>query len=155
MRNPETITRNIAARFVENFGRELTAAERVAVKSASGEALRKLNGLKVRAYVTENIGLANGLCRFEDIASGKDTDIRRAVHKEVMECLLEYAVKIGTRIGAIDFVREWRDGDEGEELISIKDNANARAQRKWRRNHRDAANEYMRKWRSDRSSTDR
>lgn len=152
MRNPETITRNIAARFVENFGRELTAAERAAVKSASGEALRKFSGLKVRAYVTENIGLSNGLCRFEDIASGKDTDIRRAVHKEVAECLLEYAGRIGTRIGkqAIAFVCEWRDGDEGEELLSLKDNANAMAQRNWRRGHREAANEYMRTWRATR-----
>lgn len=150
MRNPETITRIIAARFEKEYGRKLTAAERVAVKSASGEALRKFSGLKVRAYVTENIGLANGLCRFEDIASGKDTDIRRAVHKEVAECLLEYAGRIGTRIGrqAIAFVREWRDGDEGEELLSLKDNANANNVRKWRREHREAVNEHMRKWRA-------
>lgn len=152
MRNPETITRNIAARFKDAYGRELTAAERAAVKSASGEALRKFSGLKVRAYVTENIGLANGLCRFEDIASGKDTDIRRAVHKEVMECLLEYAGRIGTRIGkqAIAFVREWRDGDEGEDLVSLADNPNANNVRKWRRGHPEAANEYMRKWRATR-----
>lgn len=150
MRNPETITSNIAARFTENFGRELTAAERAAVKSASCEALRKFSGLKVCAYVTENIGLANGLCRFEDVATGKDTDIRRAVHKEVAECLLEYAGRIGPRIGkqAIAFVREWRDGDEGEELLSLKDNANAVNVRKWRRDHREAANEIMRKWRA-------
>lgn len=152
MKNPALITAIIAARFEKEYGRELTAAERAAVKSASCEALRKFSGLKVRAYVTENIGLANGLCRFEDIATGKDTDIRRAVHKEVMECLLEYAGRIGTRIGkqAIAFVREWRDGDEGEQLFVPADNPNARAQRKWHRGHREDANEYMRKWRSAR-----
>lgn len=150
MRNPETITRNIAARFEENFGRQLTGAERAAVKSASCESLRKFSGLKVRAFVTENIGLSNALCRFEDIASGKDTDIRRAVHKEVAECLLEYAGRIGTRIGkqAIAFVREWRDGDEGENLFVPADNPNANNVRKWRREHREAANEHMRKWRA-------
>ena len=149
MRNPETITRNIAVRFEKEYGRKLTTGETARVKAASGEALRNFGGLSVRKYITEHIGEGNGLSRFEDIATGKDTDIRRAVHKEVMECILELAGRIGTRVGvsAIKFVREWRDGDEGEELISLKDNPNARAHRRWSRNHRETATERMREWR--------
>ena len=118
MRNPETITRNIAVRFEKEYGRKLTTGETARVKAASGEALRNFGGLSVRKYITEHIGEGNGLSRFEDIATGKDTDIRRAVHKEVMECILELAGRIGTRVGvsAIKFVREWRDDYDGVEV---------------------------------------
>lgn len=153
MKNPALITNNIAERFAKEFGRSLTEEELAFVKEASREALGKIRGRTVRKLVTEKIGTGNGLCRFEDIASGKDTDIRRAVHKEVMECIMEIAGELGPRIGnsAIEFVKEWEDtGDYGrvlEPLVTPKANRNAVAQRTWRKAHRDAATKNMRKWR--------
>lgn len=160
MKNPALITANIAGRFAKEFGRSLTGEEIALVKEASSEALRKIRGRTVRKLVTEKIGTGNGLCRFEDIASGKDTDIRRAIHKEVMECILEIAKELGPSIGksAIEFVKEWEDMDEYERvlvpLVAPKENRNAVAQRKWRKAHRDAATKNMREWRMNRKTAE-
>lgn len=164
MKNPALITANIAERFAKEFGRSLTEQELSFVKEASREALGKIRGRTVRKLVTEKIGTGNRLCRFEDIASGKEflvnprLEIRRAVHKEVMECLLEIAGELGQRIGnsAIEFVKEWEDmGDYErvlEPLVTPKANQNAAAQRKWRKEHRDAATKNMRNWRMERKT---
>ena len=159
MKNPALITANIAERFSKEFGRKLTEQELAFVKEASREALGKIRGLVVKKLVTEKIGTGNGLCRFEDIAAGRvfsedlRHDIRRAVHKEVMECILEIAGALGPRIGnsAIEFVKEWEDMGDYERvlvpLVTLKENQNAVAQRKWHKAHRDTATENMRKWR--------
>lgn len=164
MKNPALITANIAERFAKEFGRSLTGEELAFVKEASREALGKIRGRTVRKLVTEKIGTGNGLCRFEDIASGREflvslrLDIRRAVHKEVMECILEIAGELGPRIGnsAIEFVKDW--GDTGdyervlEPLVTPKANRNAATQRRWRKAHRDGATRNMREWRMNRKA---
>lgn len=164
MKNPALITANIAERFAKEFGRSLTGEELAFVKEASREALGKIRGRTVRKLVTEKIGTGNGLCRFEDIASGREflvdprLDIRRAVHKEIMECILEIARELGPRIGnsAIEFVKEWEDMGDYERVlvprVTPKENQYAVAQRKWRKAHRDAATENMRKWRMKRKA---
>lgn len=163
MKNPATIATNIAERFAKEFGRNLTDQELVFVKEASREALGKIRGRIVRKLVTEKIGTGNGLCRFEDIASGRVVfdnlrdDIRHAVHKEVVECILEIAEELGPRIGnsAIEFVKEWGDTGDYEHglkpLVTPKDNPNAAAQRRWRKNHPDAVAQYMRELRKQKT----
>ena len=147
----EQMAYNIIDRFAVFHGRQVTDAEGMEILDASRKVMGKIRGRLTRKFVASSVGAGNGLARFEGIALGEDTDILRAVHKEAMEAMLYpcegkyHAAKANEA-----FIREWRDGSEADSVLGIlelADNANARAQRTYRKRHPGKSAEYMREYR--------